>query len=209
VSHSLHGQRPVGSPRIAGSSEAGLAAWQALAALQDGKAAPTPDAVNSSFKRCDMQRPLVFESDSWQLEVSNMTGAIVGLRFKAGSASDSSSGGSSRSRGGLQRSSYGSSGSRPSLWTRIVGTLGWPGGSLSVSSGSGVGKSWAGFDAPLALPVYSTYAGVWHVHTSITHATCIQQLWPTWQLCCCMGLVERPRLGLNLATVLLIVYCRG
>ena len=144
-----------------------------LAALQDGKAPPTPAAANSSFKRCSLEEPLLFESEAWQVELSKMTGAIVGLRFKGegGFGSSGSSGSSDGAVVGAVSSSSGSS-SR-SLWGRLLSRLRLPSSWLAAGSGgrSGGGAapapkpapslsnaSWASFNAPLALPVYSTYS---------------------------------------------------
>ncbi|EFN55987.1 hypothetical protein CHLNCDRAFT_145354 [Chlorella variabilis] len=132
-----------------GASPEGFRAWGILSTLQEGKAPPTPGAANTSFKRCSLQEPLRFESDSWQLELSNMTGAIVGLSFKPAGA------------GGQPGSTHPSS-SSPSPWARLLAALRLPGSGLFAASGGGGdgggGSSWAGFNAPLALPVYSTYA---------------------------------------------------
>lgn len=140
----------------AGSSPEGVRAWQALAALQDGKAPPTPGAANSSFKRSSLQEPLLFESPAWQLELSNMTGAIVGLRFKGGSSSGSSGG----------RDPGSSSSSMPwpwqplLSWLRLPNAMSWRGADswLGARRQQEGGPSWAGFDAPLALPVYETFS---------------------------------------------------
>ena len=143
--------------------------WEALALLQTRKVPPAPGAANSSFKRASLREPLLFESDSWRLELSNLTGAIVGLRFKG------------RSSGGCRAAASacgGSSGGLP-WWRRAAAALRLPGSWLGAAragqagrqagTGSGTGltaaggsvggsDSWASFNAPLALPVYSTYS---------------------------------------------------
>ena len=163
----------------AGSSKEGLQAWKMLAALQDGKAPPTPAAANSSFMRCSLETPLLFESEAWQVELSKMTGAIVGLRFKGGGGAGSGS--SSSSNGGAMAGAGGSSrngSSSQSPWARLLSRLWLPGRWLAAGRSScrsgGAGSagpapvpkpapvlsnaSWASFNAPLALPVYSTYS---------------------------------------------------
>jgi hypothetical protein len=130
--------------------------WETLAMLQDRKVPPSPGAANSSFKRASLEEPLLFEGRSWQLELSNLTGSIVGLRHKgctAGGrwAADGSSGNSRSSSG------------QP-WWRRAAAMLRLPGGLFSGARsqeqllGEENGGSWASFNAPLALPVYSTYS---------------------------------------------------
>ena len=139
-------------------SPEGVAMWEALARLQDGKAPPAPGAANSSFKRASLAEPLLFEGDSWQLELSNLTGAIVGLRFKGCT--------SGKCQGSVSGSGSGSGSSSSSLpwWQWAAAMLHLPSG---LFSGAGsreqqldreVVGSWASFNAPLALPVYSTYS---------------------------------------------------
>lgn len=138
-------RHPLRPGPCAGSSAEGVRAWEALAALQDGKAPPNPGAANSSFKRSSLQEPLLFDSEAWQVELSNLTGAIVGLRFK-GSGRGSSAAGA------------------PSAWHRLASWLRLPGAWLRAAALDGSGRQqgdsggWAGFSAPLALPVYSTYS---------------------------------------------------
>ena len=111
-----------------------------------------------------------------------MTGAIVGLRFKGeGGAGSGSSGGGSGGSGsgdgdamaGAGSSSSSRSSSR-SPWGRLLSKLRLPGSWLAAgrsggrSGGSSApapksvpalsNASWASFNAPLALPVYSTYS---------------------------------------------------
>lgn len=142
---------PLTALEPAGSSAAGVRAWGALAALQDGKAPPAPGAANSSFKRSSLQEALVFEGPSWQLELSNMTGAIVGLRFKG--CTDQRGCQNSNRSGGTDPESWAAAWLRaPAAW------LGRRGGSAAPLQEALQQASWAAFDAPLALPIYSTYA---------------------------------------------------
>lgn len=124
--------------------------WETLAQLQDRKAPPAPGAANSSFKRASLAEPLLFEGDSWQLELSNLTGAIVGLQFKACTA------------GGCPAIDNGGRGSSGMPWWRRAASMLHLPGALFASSEERaqrqVGGSWASFNAPLALPVYSTYS---------------------------------------------------
>lgn len=137
------------APPPAGTSPEGLRAWEGLRALQDGKAPPAPRAANSSFKRSSLEEPLVFRSPAWRLELSNMTGAIIGL---ARSSSSSGGGGSGTGSSAAPRPSWLQ---RAAAWLRLPAAWLGDGGGNDVNSGGG---GWASFDAPLALPVYSTYS---------------------------------------------------
>ena len=143
-------------PSAAGDSPEGVAMWETLALLQERKAPPAPGAANSSFKRASLEEPLLFEGARWQLELSNLTGAIVGLRLngcssgRCGANGDPTSGGSS-------------GGSGLPWWQRVAGMLRLPGSWFATERGEAerLGResgSWASFNAPLALPVYSTYS---------------------------------------------------
>jgi len=164
---------------VAGSTPEGVRAWSALAALQDAKAPPAPGGPKSSFTRCSLEEALVFESDAWQVELSKMTGAIVGLRFKGGSTGSGGSSGGSSGRGtgagtGSSSDSIGGTvldGSASARWRRFLSRLlhfllgGWPSMQAqrgatptnAAAAGPSSNTSWAAFNAPLALPVYSTY----------------------------------------------------
>lgn len=161
--------RPTPLPLPAGNSQAGLRAWEVLAALQGAKTPPVPH-TDRSFRRCSLGEPLVFEAPFWRLELSNLTGAIISLRFKPSASSSSGSGGSSSgdARGGTCASASvsGSSSRAPSLWARLLASLGLPSAGMLAARGGGRGGgsspldgSWASPDAQLALPIYSTYAG--------------------------------------------------
>ena len=82
-----------------------MAAWQALAALQQAQQAPvgsqhqgpSRDAESNGrgggrLEPANLSQPLVFESHAWRLQLSNTTGAIVGLqrRPEAPGSSDAS-----------------------------------------------------------------------------------------------------------------------
>ena len=163
-----------------------MAAWQALAALQDGKAPPAPGAANSSYKRVGLGEPLTFESPAWRVELSNMTGAVVGLRFLGGAAAASAAVSHAPSDGG-GGSSRDSGAARQSPWQPLLSRLALPGAArLLAADGSRAAAlqqqqqqqqerrqaaepppSWAGYDSPLALPVYETfgeedYSAIWH-----------------------------------------------
>ncbi|KAL4451756.1 hypothetical protein ABPG75_007418 [Micractinium tetrahymenae] len=151
-----------------GQSDAGHAGWQALAALKAGWAPPVPAAANSGFQRRALtdNEPLLFESASWRVELCPQTGAIVWLSFGPGS----SSGGSGSSTGGSGGGSNG--GSDASLWSSLLSKLQQPASLVRAAAGALWGQpeqqaeeqqplhseGWASFDAPLAMPVYSTYS---------------------------------------------------
>lgn len=160
----VHAGTGLGHPRLpgccpssaAGDSPEGVAMWETLALLQERKAPPAPGAANSSFKRASLEEPLLFEGARWQLELSNLTGAIVGLRLNGCSSARCGANGNPTSGG-----SSGVSGLP--WWQWVAGMLRLPGSWFAPERGEGErldreGGSWASFNAPLALPVYSTYS---------------------------------------------------
>jgi len=107
-----------------------------------------------------------------QLQLCRKTGAITGLRWKQPDAGASSSGSNDDSSSSSTMSSTASSSGWSAGWGGLLSKLHLPaslsllGGAFKSSqrqhqegaldSDSLYGSSWASFDAPLALPVYST-----------------------------------------------------
>ena len=167
---------------MVGGSPAGLQAWEALGELQSGKAPPTPGVANSSFKRCSLDDPLVFKSDAgWELELSKMTGAIIGLRFRGTVAAAA---GTAATKAAVATTTAAKGSRRWALlrWLQQLPALSGLWGRCTAAvpdahNAAALSDNWAAPDAPLALPVYSTYSGA-------------PRHQPTWEAGACLVILD-------------------
>lgn len=165
-----------------------MQAWQALDAVQASKRPPQPAENDSGLSPVDLSLPLRFSSDSWDLELSGSTGAIIGLAPRAQQAQQAEHAQQCGCGGGKAAEGCGAAGQgaaaswdRERVELRRLSELGGAPAAEELGAGeeervqgqpkggrqqSGMhakraqqGAGFASKDYPLAEIVYSTYSG--------------------------------------------------